>query len=255
MRATKPYRVMTGAAADIPALRFLQPLFERLAVGTPQDDAVPFVTLSYAQSIDGSIAARPSRPVALSCEQSLLMTHHLRARHCALLVGINTVLADDPRLTVRLCGGDNPLPVVLDSRLRIAEDARLLAHPDRSPLLFTTPAAPPQKIARLQARGARVQIMPADELGRVDLPAALRWLRAQGVNGVMVEGGATVIGSFLRKRLVDYCVITIAPRLMFGGLKAMDGECAPALAPLSLSGCGYQPLGGDLVIHGSLERS
>ena len=70
------------------------------------------------------------------------MTHLLRSRHDALLVGINTVLVDDPRLTVRLCEGDNPQPVVLDSRLRFPDDARLLAHPDKHPLLFTTAAAP-----------------------------------------------------------------------------------------------------------------
>jgi GTP cyclohydrolase II len=201
MRAAKPCHMMTGADPEVSALRFLQPLYERLAARVPEAGGLPFVTLSYAQSIDGSIAARPARPVALSCEQSLLMTHHLRARHCALLVGINTVLADDPRLTVRLCSGDNPLPVVLDSRLRISEEARLLAHPDRKPLLLTTSAAPSQKIDRLQSRGARVQIMPADDLGRVSLREALRWLAAQKINGLMVEGGATVIDSFLRNAM------------------------------------------------------
>src|SRR5690606_12577372 len=114
---------------------------------------------SYAQSIDGSIAARPAHPVKLSCEQTFFMTHVLRARHCGLLVGINTVLADDPRLTVRLCEGENPQPVILDSRLRMPEHARLFSHPDRQPLLLTTAQAPAERVARLQARGATVRLL------------------------------------------------------------------------------------------------
>src|SRR5450759_4780012 len=99
-----------GAAAG--GIAFLQPLFDRLAARGNDIGGLPFVTLSYAQSVDGSIAARPSRPFSLSCEKSFEMTHLLRSRHDALLVGINTVLVDDPRLTVRLCKGDNPQPVV-----------------------------------------------------------------------------------------------------------------------------------------------
>ena len=103
--------------------------------------------------MDGSIAVSPSQPFALSSGKSYEMTHLLRSRHDALLVGINTVLVDDPRLTVRFCAGDNPQPVVLDSRLRFPDGARLFAHPDKHPLLFTTAAALPGEIARLEARG------------------------------------------------------------------------------------------------------
>jgi 3,4-dihydroxy 2-butanone 4-phosphate synthase/GTP cyclohydrolase II len=182
------------------------------------------------------------------------MTHLLRCRHDAVLVGINTVLVDDPRLTVRLCEGVNPQPVVLDSRLRFPDDARLLAHPDKHPLLFTTSAAPADKIARLQAKGARIHVMPKDGLGRVDLTAALRCLAANGVKHLMMEGGATVINSVLRSQLVDYCVITVAPRLI-GGLKAMDNFFpSDNVPPLSIVDCRYQPLGADLIIHGSIGK-
>jgi 3,4-dihydroxy 2-butanone 4-phosphate synthase/GTP cyclohydrolase II len=250
MRATNPYRVSTDLHAGERSLSFLQPLFERLAARASQAIPRPFVTLSYAQSIDGSIAAQPACPVTLSSEASFVMTHYLRSRHCALLVGIDTVLADDPRLTVRLCEGENPRPVVLDSRLRIPDAARLMAHPDRQPLLLTTPAAPVQRIERLRALGAAVEVMPCDAQGRVALPHALAHLAAAGVRALMVEGGATVIDSFLRQRLVDYCVITVAPRLMFGGVKAMGEPCATAMASMAIVECGYHRLGSDLVIHG-----
>src|SRR6185436_3802051 len=164
----------TGTGPATGEMSFLQPLFDRLTEHEAARDALPFVTLSYAQSVDGSIAVRPSEPFALSSRNSFEMTHWLRARHDALLVGINTVLVDDPRLTVRLCAGDNPQPVVLDSRLRFPDCARLLAHPDRHPLLFTTAAELPAEIARLEAKGASIQVMPRDGLGRVDLIAALQ---------------------------------------------------------------------------------
>jgi GTP cyclohydrolase II len=235
-------------------MAFLQPLFDRLAARDNDIGGLPFVTLSYAQSVDGSIAARPSRPFALSSEKSFEMTHLLRSRHDALLVGINTVLVDDPRLTVRLCEGENPQPVVLDSRLRFPGDAKLLAHPDKRPLLFTTAAAPADEIARLEVKDASVHILPKDRLGRVDLVAALQCLADKGVTRLMVEGGATVINSFLQSRLVDYCVITVVPKLI-GGLKAMDNLCtSDDVPPLSIVDCRYQPLGGDLIIHGGIGK-
>jgi 3,4-dihydroxy 2-butanone 4-phosphate synthase/GTP cyclohydrolase II len=182
------------------------------------------------------------------------MTHLLRSRHDALLVGINTVLVDDPRLTVRLCEGDNPQPVVLDSRLRFPDDARLLAHPDKHPLLFTTAAAPAADIARIEGKGASVHVLPKDRLGRVDLNAALQCLADRGVKRLMVEGGASVINSFLRGCLVDYCVIAVVPKFV-GGLKAVDNLCpSENLPPLSIVDCRYQPLGGDLIIHGAIGK-
>ena len=90
----------------------------------------PFVTLTYAQSLDGSIAADPGQPLSLSGPQSLLLTHYLRAAHDAILVGIGTVLADNPLLNVRLVEGKNPQPVIVDSQLRFPLDANLLRrHP------------------------------------------------------------------------------------------------------------------------------
>ena len=242
----------TAAREGAAELAFLQPLFDRLTAHETRGEALPFVTLSYAQSVDGSIAARPSEPLALSSAKASELTHLLRARHDALLVGINTVLADDPRLTVRLCAGDNPQPVVLDSRLRFPDGARLFAHPDKHPLLFTTASAPAGEIARLKARGARIHVTPRDSLGRVDLIAALQELAGRGVRRLMVEGGASVINSFLLSRLVDYCVITVVPRLI-GGVKALDGS--GAAEPLAIVDCRYQPLGGDVIIHGGLGKT
>ena len=94
----------------------------------------PLVTLSYAQSLDGSIARERGKPLALSGPESMRLTHQLRAAHDAILVGIGTVLADDPQLTVRLVEGKSPIPVILDSRLAISPTARLFQNP-KKPIL------------------------------------------------------------------------------------------------------------------------
>ncbi|MBM2842777.1 MAG: RibD family protein, partial [Anaerolineales bacterium] len=91
----------------------------------------PFITLSYAQSLDGSIALPDGRPLALSSPPSLFRTHALRARHDGVLVGVGTILADDPQLTVRHAAGPNPQPIVLDTGLRTPLPARILSNPRR----------------------------------------------------------------------------------------------------------------------------
>ena len=184
----------------------------------------PLVTLSYAQSLDGCITTRRGQPLALSGPQSLRLTHRLRAMHAAILVGIGTVLADNPSLTVRLVEGKNPQPVVLDSRLRFPPDARLLRERASPPWIATLDSAAPERQAVLQAAGARLLLLPPAADGRVSLPTLLECLAGLGVNSLMVEGGAAVITSFLTQRLVDQVVLTIAP-CFIGGLHAVGQDC------------------------------
>lgn len=212
----------------------------------------PAVTVTYAQSLNGSLAAAPAQPLALSGPQSLAFTHQLRAAHAAILVGVNTVLADNPQLTVRISGatalGPNPQPIVLDSRLRCPLAARLLRHPTHALWLVTTDAAPAERQAALEAAGARVIRLPADAQGRVALPALLDWLGAQGLASLMVEGGAQTITAFLAQRLADRLIITLAPRLI-GGLNAI---AAPLDLPLR--NIRYRTLGDDLIVEAELDR-
>lgn len=213
----------------------------------------PFITLSYAQSLDGSITARRGQPMALSGPQSMALCHQLRAQHDAILVGINTVLADDPRLTVRLASGKNPQPIILDSHLRFPLTANLSRHPDHQPWIATTTDANAPRWQELAASGAQLLTMPADGRGRVDLPALLAQLAARGVQSVMVEGGARVITSFLDLHLVDRVVVTIAPMLV-GGLHAVEsvvwhnGRLSPHLRHPR-----YQTFGQDIVLVADVD--
>ncbi len=239
---------------SIPAkIDFLKPLINRLKAHSQKVQEQPFVTLSYAQSIDGSIAVHDGDSCSLSCGESMEMTHWLRTRHDALLVGVNTILVDDPQLNVRFCKGENPRPVILDSALRIPLDARVLVQIDKAPVVITTDQASAEKRQRLTELGASVYTVAIDDSGRVELKAALRLLKELGLKTIMVEGGAAIIDEFLSAQQVNYCVITVVPQLI-GGLKAVGNPCRPDHnPPLSIFDCKYHPLGLDLIVLGALK--
>ena len=227
---------------------------DELLAEMPSRPGRPFVTLSYAQSLDGSIAARRGATTPISGPEALRLTHQLRAHHDAILVGIGTVLADDPQLTVRLVRGPNPQPIIVDSRLRLPPTARLLG--DGRAWIATTDAADRERQATLEAAGARVVRLPADDTGRVSLPALLAYLHRQRVHSLMIEGGARVIGRVLAERLADRLVLTIAP-LLLGGLNAVGGGAPSLNGHLwpALLRPRYRVVGRDVVLFGDLESA
>ncbi|MBN1145794.1 MAG: RibD family protein [Anaerolineales bacterium] len=210
----------------------------------------PLVRLSYAQSLDGCLAARRGQPTALSGPEASRLTHRLRAAHDAILVGVGTVLADDPLLTVRLVSGENPQPVILDSRLRTPPGAKLIRPHPRPAWIATTAAADARRRAALQVAGVRLLEIAAETNGRVRLSALLERLASLGINSLMVEGGASVITSFLEARLADQFVITVAA-LFLGGLRAVEASEALSGDALRLQNTAYERLGDDLIIWGN----
>jgi 3,4-dihydroxy 2-butanone 4-phosphate synthase/GTP cyclohydrolase II len=207
----------------------------------------PLVTVSYAQSVDGSIASRAREQLLLSGSQAMVLTHRIRAACDAIVIGINTVLADNPQLTVRLADGVSPQPVVLDTNLRIPLETRLLARTDRRSWVACADDTENERIVALGQRGAEVLPCSRDRYGRVDLPSLLDLLGKRGIRSLMVEGGAQVISSFLEARLVDQLIITIAPRLV-GGLSVLDRPTAGNGANLHLREVRYEPCGPDLIL-------
>ncbi len=183
----------------------------------------PWVTLSWAQASDGSIAQGRGSPVAISGAESLSITHMLRSRHSGILVGINTVLSDDPRLTTRLVPGASPQPIVLDSQLRCPPSARIFSeshHDGRpGPVVVTTERAmnrDPAKVAAISHAGGSVVPATASYREGIDLAAALNALWVLGLDSVMVEGGGLVLRSFLSASPIDTIALTIAPHALDG---------------------------------------
>ena len=185
----------------------------------------PLVTLKLATSLDGRIATSTGESKWITGPEARARAHLLRAEHDAILVGSGTALSDDPRLDVRLpgLGGRRPLRVVLDRRLRLplshglVRDAR-----DLQTLLLTSEDAPEEQARAYQQAGVNLQRVPCDETGELSLSAVLTGLGEQGMNRVMVEGGAAVAAAFLKADLVDRLAWFRAP-IVLGG----DGLAAP----------------------------
>lgn len=183
----------------------------------------PRVTAKYAMTLDGRIATRSGHARWVSGVASRRHAHGVRDRTDAILVGIGTVLADDPELTTRLSpeesgygGPHHPLPVVVDTHARTPPTARLLA-PKRAgqALVLVGQHAPAAAIHRLQEAGAEVVSLPELD-GRVDPHAVLQLLGARGVNEVLVEGGAALHGAFLDAQVVARLIVYLAPALVGG---------------------------------------
>jgi diaminohydroxyphosphoribosylaminopyrimidine deaminase/5-amino-6-(5-phosphoribosylamino)uracil reductase len=173
----------------------------------------PFVQLKLAVSADGRIAAKTGDSQWISSEASRAEAHRLRRKFMSVLVGVQTVLNDDPLLTVRHVVGPDPVPVVLDRRGRTPPTARLLgAHP--SPIVVTA-TMPAGLEARLRSVGARVWRL-SDDAGWIDLPRLLADLFKEGIDSVLIEGGGETAAAFLNAGRVDKVSLFIAPILIGG---------------------------------------
>ncbi len=202
-------------ALQAAAARFLAPSPQSPQAATSS----PRVLLSWAQSLDGSIAAAPGIRTDLSGPESRRLTHFMRSISDGICVGVGTVLVDRPQLTTRDVVGPSPRPVVLDSRLRTPPDS-LFIDPERKPLIFHTPlaAAMEARAEALANAGATLISVPPDPASGLSLPAVLHELSEAGMQSLMVEGGATVLAAFLRQRLAHAVCVTVSPRVLPGGV-------------------------------------
>ena len=220
-----------------------------LSSGFRERQGQPFVTLCYAQSLDGCLSSSPGKPFALSGAETLTLAHRLRASHDGVMVGIGTVLSDNPRLTVRYAPGRNPQPIVLDSRLRIPLDCNLVREPHRSLWVASVAGGSPERRRGIEAAGAIVLCASATGDGRVDLADLMPRLFELGMGSIMVEGGVQVIRSLMAARLVDYLVVTVAPRFI-GGEHGVRLQSELLAGPVMRS-FHHSKIGGDLVLWGA----
>lgn len=216
----------------------------------------PLVTLKGALSMDGKLATRTGDSKWITGERARRYAHRLRAEHGCVLVGVGTVLADDPQLTARLPGVRNqPLRVVLDSRLRTPLTARVLETQHAPTLLFCTEPIPPHAEAYRQ-RGAEVVALPPAH-GRVPLQEVVAHLAQRGVIGILVEGGAQVHTAFLEAGLAHRVAFFYAP-VLIGGRDAptpYEGEGIPTMASaLRLQNLQIRRLSPDWLVEGDLIK-
>jgi diaminohydroxyphosphoribosylaminopyrimidine deaminase/5-amino-6-(5-phosphoribosylamino)uracil reductase len=221
--------------------------FARMTRGTP------WLRSKIAASLDGRTALANGASRWITGAAARQDVQHWRARSCAVLTGIGTVLADDPQLNVREAGTTRqPLRVVMDSYLRTPPGARIL-H-DGGAMIYTA-TQDAQKIAALERAGARVCVL-ADAGGRVDLLAALRDLAARGCNEVLAEAGSALNGALLQAGLVDELVLYLAPHLLGDaarGLAAL-GELAALDQRVELQWQDVRRIGQDLRIVAGIRR-
>jgi diaminohydroxyphosphoribosylaminopyrimidine deaminase / 5-amino-6-(5-phosphoribosylamino)uracil reductase len=183
---------------------------------------IPFVTLKFAQTLDGRIATSTGDSKWISSEPSLKWAHRLRSLHDSVLVGVGTVLKDDPQLTVRLMKGRNPVRIVVDSRLRIPLSSKILKDLESAPtIIAATSQADMEKAFALNVMGIEVLTTEEDSEGMVDLKELLQKLGKKNISSVLVEGGATTITSFIRQGLADKIVAIIAPKIVGKGVETV----------------------------------
>jgi diaminohydroxyphosphoribosylaminopyrimidine deaminase/5-amino-6-(5-phosphoribosylamino)uracil reductase len=230
--------------------RLNERFFKFIQTGTP------FVTLKFAQTIDGRIATVTGHSRWISSEKSLRFVHMLRSHHDAVLVGVGTVLQDDPELTVRLIRGRNPVRIVVDSLLRISPDARALKNQDMAKtMIATTIHAGSEKRARLAEMGIETMLFEHDNDRRVDLTKLLVELGKRNISSVLVEGGAAIITSLLKVKLPDRVVIVIAPKIVGKGVEAVGNLNIQSMdESLRLAYRKIRRLGDDLIIDARIEK-
>ena len=219
---------------------------------------IPFLTAKVAASLDGKIATSKHQSHWITSGYTRQYVHLLRGEHEAIMVGINTILHDDPRLTIRhpLWKKKRILRVVIDSKLRFPLGAKILETLEKGRIMiFTCQSSASKKAEALKKKGAEVISLPKSPEGKVDLIEVLAWMGQKEISSVMVEGGSQLLTSLLEKKLVDKIYVTFSPKLI-GGARAptfFEGQGFSSLTDaLRVRNAKCHQLGEDFVLEGYL---
>lgn len=252
-------------------LKYLQDMGIEVKVGVCEEEALrlnerfftwitkrrPFITLKYAMTLDGKIATKTGDSKWITGEEARTYAHRLRKQHDAVLVGIGTVLADDPELTTRMVQGKNPIRIVLDAKLQ-TNIMNAVLNPAAPTIIITSTEADPAKMELFS-------VLPNVELvqlpfieGKVDIDALIQELTAREITSVLVEGGSSVLGAFKDVGYADRICAFIAPKLLGGkeSLTAVGGEgCEMMQDSWELEEVEYHQLGSDLLVTGLVKEA
>jgi len=213
----------------------------------------PFVTLKLAQTLDGCIATTQGDSKWITSEASRAKGHQLRAQVDAILVGANTVRADDPELSVRLVAGKSPAKIVLDTRLDIATDAKVFSG---APLiLVATDGVSKDRIRAREDVGAQVWQVAQMANGHLDFMAVLVRAKHEGVNTLLIEGGSKVAASALKAHVVDQVVVFVAPKILGVGLPSVGALGFERIADaIQLCDVQVERVGDDLMYTANIKK-
>jgi diaminohydroxyphosphoribosylaminopyrimidine deaminase/5-amino-6-(5-phosphoribosylamino)uracil reductase len=221
---------------------------------------IPFVTAKFAMSLDGKIATKTGDSKWISGEESRRYVHYLRLVHDAVMVGVNTVLTDDPQLTVRLCskGGmthNQPLRVIVDADGRTPITSKVFNAPGKV-LMAVSKNIKPARVKAFRQQGADVAFLPSRR-GQIDLSALLQELGKRQITGVLAEGGGQLLGSFFDNKLVDKVLVFIAP-IIIGGKQAKTPVAGQGIGSvteaLKLDRMKMRACNGDVMISGYIGK-
>jgi diaminohydroxyphosphoribosylaminopyrimidine deaminase/5-amino-6-(5-phosphoribosylamino)uracil reductase len=244
----KGVKVRTGIL-EAECRRLNEAFFKFAATGRP------FVVAKSALTMDGWSATATGHSRWVTNEKSRQFVHRLRDRLDGVLIGVGTVLADDPMLTTRLKrgAGKDPVRIIVDTELRIPENARVLNSQSSAPTLVAVgPEVTPQRLRRTERNGVINLVCPTKE-GGIDLAALMDILGGMDITSLLVEGGSAIMGSMIRQRLVDKFYIFKAPKILGGN----DGiPMASGPGPRKMEGClrlrdvKVRRFGGDILVRG-----
>lgn len=217
----------------------------------------PFVVLKAAMTLDGKIATATGQSKWITNETSRAYGYKLRDIYDGIMVGINTVIEDNPMLTSRVDGGKNPIRIVVDSSLKIDINANVVQDKSAKTIVATTDKADKDKILKLQAQDVDVIVVDKDENDKVDIEKLLDILGQQNICSILVEGGATLSGSFVAKKLVDKVYFFIAPKII-GGKEAKTPVAGTGILnlqeALALKDIQIEKLEEDVLIIGRVDK-
>jgi GTP cyclohydrolase II len=237
-----PLQEVLSAAPDVSSL-----------LGTPRlHTNRPYVVVKYAQSIDGRIATASGDARWISSEEERVVSHALRARCDGIMVGLGTVLKDNPQLTVRLVAGSSPTRVILDSRLGAPFPARIFDEAAPT-IVITTDRSDPDRRDELRARDIAVRVAPAGP-GGVDIGVALTLLAEMGISSLLVEGGQRIITSLLRAGCADRVIVALAPIVLGKGVEGVgDLDIASVADGIALTNRSVFLAGNDVLIASDVD--
>lgn len=219
--------------------------------------STPFVVMKIATSLDGKIATYTGDSRWISSETSRTYVHQWRSELDAVMVGVNSVIKDDPLLTTRLVIGRNPKRIVVDSHLRIPTDSKVLTTLDEAPtIVATTTQVSPRKISSLESLGAEVLVVPEID-GLVSMKHLMQELGKKEITSVLLEGGSSLIASALHEGVVDKAYFFLAPKLI-GGKKApgaIGGQGVQLVSEaVALSDLCFENIDSDILISGYIKK-